>query len=75
MRRAQIQISLRIRTVLSESSLGAFWIAKDAKFLDADNEDSDQTARMRRLICVFAGRTCQKLRFLTLRLSCFLTSE
>ena len=30
----------------SENLLGAFWIAK---FLHADNEDSDQTARMRRL--------------------------
>ena len=36
---AKIQISLRIRAVWSESSLGAFWIAKIAKFLHADNED------------------------------------
>ena len=50
----------------SESSLGTFWIAKDAKFLHADNEDSDQTAWMRRLIWVFVGRTCQQVRFLTL---------
>ena len=28
---------------------GAFWIAKDAKFSHADNEDSDQTAWIRRL--------------------------
>ena len=35
-----------------------------AKFLHADNEDSDQTERMRRLIL---ERTC-KVRFLTLRL-------
>ena len=34
---AKIQISLRIRAVWSESSLGAFWIAKEATFLDADN--------------------------------------
>ena len=66
-RPAKIQISLRIRAGWSESSLGAFWIAKDAKFLHADNEDSNQTARMRRLIWVFVGRTCQKVRFLTLR--------
>ena len=39
MRWAKIQISLRIRAVWSESSLGAIWIAKDAKFLHADNED------------------------------------
>ena len=57
-RTAKIQIRLRIRAVWSESLLGAFWIAKDAKFLHAGNEDSDQTARMRRLIWVFVGRTC-----------------
>ena len=49
-RPAKIQISLRISTVWSESSLGAFWIAKGAKFLNADNGDSIQIARMRRLI-------------------------
>ena len=35
MRSAKIQISLRIREVLSESLLGAFWIIKDTKFLHA----------------------------------------
>ena len=43
---AKIQIRLRIRAVWSESSLGAFWIVKEAKFIHADNEDSDQTVRM-----------------------------
>ena len=52
-RPAKIQISLRIRTVWSESSLGAFWVDKDIKFNDADDEDSDETARMRRMIWVF----------------------
>ena len=42
----KIQISLRIPTVWPESSLGAFWIARDATFLHADNKDSDQTAHM-----------------------------
>ena len=28
------------------------------------SEDSDQTARMRRLICIFTGRRCAKARFL-----------
>ena len=69
-RPAKIQISLRIRAVWSESSLGVFWIAKDANFLHADHEDSDQTARMRRLIWVFFVRTCQDVRFLTFRLIC-----
>ena len=34
-----MQISLRIRAVLLESSLGAFWIAEDAQILHAENED------------------------------------
>ena len=51
-RLVMIQIRLRIRAVWSESSLGAFWISKDAQFLHTDNEDSDQTVRMRRLICL-----------------------
>ena len=38
-RPVKIHISLHIRAVWSESSLGAFWIANDAKFLHADNED------------------------------------
>ena len=33
-----------------------------------DNKDFDQTARMRRLIRVFVERTCQEVRFPTLRL-------
>ena len=39
LRPARIPISLRIRAVRSEPLLGAFWIAKDAKFRSADNED------------------------------------
>ena len=58
-RPAKIQISLRIRTVWSESWLAACWIAKDTKFPHAYNEDSDQSARMRRLICVFDARTSE----------------
>ena len=65
---AKIQIRLRIRAVWSESSLCAFWIAKDAKFLHADNEDYKQFAQMRRLLWVFNRRTCKKVRILTLRL-------
>ena len=40
-----------------------FWIDKDAMFLHADG---DHTARMRRPIQVFFGRTRQKVLFLTL---------
>ena len=60
----------RIRAVWSESSLGTLWIAKDAKFPRADNWDSNQTARMCRLVLVFVVRTCKNVRFLTLRLKC-----
>ena len=57
-RLAQIQISLRIPVVWTESSLGAFWIAsQDAKFLHVDKEDSDQAAWMCRLIWVFVWCT------------------
>ena len=45
----KIQIGLGIHTVWSESSLGAFWIFKDLKFLHTDNEDSDLTVWMCRL--------------------------
>ena len=40
-RPAKIQISLRIRAVWSESSPGAFGIAKCAKTHHAENADSD----------------------------------
>ena len=63
-RPGKIQISLRIRAVWSESSLSAIQTAKGVKFLQADNKDSNQTARLRRLIWVFVGRTCPKLHFL-----------
>ena len=56
-RPAKTQISLGIRSVWSESSLCAQWVAKDPRFLHADSEDSDQTGWMPRLIWVFAGRT------------------
>ena len=40
-----------------QSSLYPQWVAKDPIFLHANSKDSDQTGRMPRLICVFAGRT------------------
>ena len=67
-RPAKIQISLGIRSVWSESSLCAQWVAKDPIFLHADSEDSDQTGRMPRLIWVFAGRTCHVVGFVMRRL-------
>ena len=49
-RPAKIQINLHICVFWSESSLGAFWLAKDPKFLYADNEHSDRSVQMRRLM-------------------------
>ena len=43
-------------------------IAKDAKFLHKDSEDSDNSERM---IRVFVGRICQKVCFLKLWLNMF----
>ena len=52
MRPAKTQISLGIRPVWSESSLCTQWVAKGPSFLHADSENSDQTWRMPRLICL-----------------------
>ena len=67
-RPAKIQISLGIRPVWSESPLCAQWVAEVPKFLHADNEVSDQTGRMPRLIWVFAGRTCHFVGFVMRRI-------
>ena len=56
-RPAKTQISLGIRSVWSESSLCAQWVAEDPSFLHADSENSDQTGRKPRLIRVFSGST------------------
>ena len=44
-RPAKSQISLRTHEVWSSFSMGKFWIAKNAFFLHADNEDSNQNAQ------------------------------
>ena len=43
-------VKLTVLLTTEPRSLVAVWIVKDAKFLHVDNEDSDQTARMRWLI-------------------------
>ena len=60
MRPTKTQISLRARAVWSESSLSAWRNVAPLAIQNAPGEDSDQTARMRRLIWIFAGRTCPK---------------
>ena len=66
----KIQISLPIRTVWSESSFSAGRNFISLSIQNAPSENSDQTARMRSLIWIFAGRTCPKLRSLTHWLIC-----
>ena len=58
----------RINGSLHVTSLCAQWVAKDPSFLPADSEDSDLTGWMRRLIWVFAGRTCHFVGFVMRRL-------
>ena len=67
---AKTLISLRLRAGGSESTQGNLYVAKALKRLKADNEDSDQTARMRRLIGVFAGHTCNVIGNAVFRLVC-----
>ena len=66
-RPTKTQISLRIRAVWSDSLLSALRNFVSLAIQNAPNEDSDQPARMRRLIWIFLGRTCLKGRFLTSR--------
>ena len=44
--------------IWSNSLMGTLWVAKDARCPQANSEDIDQPARMRRLIWVFAVRRC-----------------
>ena len=57
------QISLRIRAVWSESSLSAWSNFASLAIQNAPSEDSDQTAQMRSLIWIFAGRICREILF------------
>ena len=68
-RPAKTQISLGIRPV--ESSQCAQLVAKNPSFLHADSEDSGQTGRMPRLICVFDGRTGHYVGFVGRWFICF----
>ena len=57
-RQTKTQISLCIRAVWSESLLPALRNSASLAIQNAPSEDSDQTARMLRLILIFAGPTC-----------------
>ena len=64
-RPTKTQIRLRMRTVWSESSLSEWRNFASLAIQNAPSEDSDHIARMRRMIWVFSGGTCPKVRFLT----------
>ena len=61
------QINLRIHAVWSEYSLSPGINFAPLAIQNSPKKDSDLTARMRRLIWIFAERACPKGRFLTLR--------
>ena len=63
----KIQIRLCIRAAWSEFSLSSSGIARHANCLYPDNDGTDQTVRMRRMIS-FLWSTCQNVRFLKLQL-------
>ena len=65
MRPTKTQICKRNRAVWSESSLSTWRVFASLAIQNVPSKDSDQTARMRRLIWIFAGRTCPKLRLWT----------
>ena len=63
MRSPKTQISLRIRTVWSESSLSAWSNVASQAIKNMPSEDSDQPAQMRRLIWIFTGRNVRRYVF------------
>ena len=65
-RPTKTQIRLRISAVWSESTLTAWRNFASLARQNAPIEDSDQTARMRRLIWIFAWRTCPNVGFMRL---------
>ena len=67
-RPTKTQISLRIRAVWFKSSLSAWRNFTSSAIQKALSEESDQSARMRRLIWILAGRICSTVLLLALRL-------
>ena len=70
-RQTKTQISKRFRTVWLESLFSAWKHFAPLAIQIEPSEDSDQTARMRSLNRIFAGRTCPNVCFLTLRFNLF----
>ena len=61
LRPLKTQTSLSIRSVWSDSLVGALWVPRVPTFPQAENEDSVQAVQMRRLIWKFAVCKCQRL--------------
>ena len=70
-RPTKTQIKLRIRAIWSESSFSAYRNFVPLAIQNAPSEDSGQTARMRRLIWIFVGRSYLRVDILTLGPKCF----
>ena len=66
-RTTKTQIRLRIRAVWSESPLFAWWFFISFAIHIPPSENSDRTVQMCRLICVIAGRICEKVHYLALQ--------
>ena len=66
----EVSISLRISADWLESSLSAWRKFAFLAIQNAPSEDCDQTARMRRLIGIFAGRTYLEVHFRMFRIIC-----
>ena len=76
-RLTKTQISLRIRTVWSVFAVRMKKLCNLSDFAlqNAPSDDSNQTAQIRSLIGIFAGRTYSKVRFLSSRCSLFAKSS
>ena len=72
-RELKVNVNTKWAAQSDQSSLCAQWVAKHPSFLHADSEDSDQTGRMSRLICVFTW--CHSVGFVMRRLKCGHTSR
>ena len=73
-RPAKTQISMRFHVVWSESSLAAWRRFGSLANNKVPFEDTEQTARMRKLICILTGRTCNLAEMLWHGLYCNLFS-
>ena len=83
---SEITVLVLIRNSLCREATGSknlspsyqmctFVSSQGSNRLQADSEDSQQPAEMRRLMCVFTGRTCNLVGDAVPRLMCFTASN